>query len=275
MHAASKAILNWRTEPVPPARSALATLAALTCWLALAGTAGAAPRITPSGPGVPENLLRIEVQLDAPLAAPLDMRRVVLRDSAGAVRSDALLDLALPSQDGMSVSLLLHPGRIKSGVGPNLALGPALHPGETVTLTISDPQLGAPLHTSWSVEAAVRDAIEPRRWTVHPVTVGGRTALRIDFPGALDGLAAGLIAVQAPDGRRLAGQAVLAPGERSWRFTPLLPWRAGRYLLRIHPSLEDPQGNRLCSAFEQAEQSKQACQQEGRLEFDPSPSSVR
>jgi len=47
----------------------------------------------------------------------------------------------------------------------------------------------------------------------------------------------------------------------------LAPWPvvAGAYLLRIHPGLEDPQGNRLCSAFEQAGQSAQLCQDEGRI----------
>ena len=79
--------------------------------------------------------------------------------------------------------------------------------------------------------------------------------------------AASLIALQGPDGQRLAGAARLSPGEREWRFTPALAWRPGKYLLRVHPALEDPQGNRLCSAFEQAEQSAQQCGEEGRREF--------
>jgi hypothetical protein len=87
------------------------------------------------------------------------------------------------------------------------------------------------------------------------------------MPAALDGAGAGLIAVAGPDGQRLAGKAVLADGETEWRFTPSSRWRAGNYLLRIHPSLEDPQGNRICSAFEQAAQSREACRDEGTQAF--------
>jgi hypothetical protein len=77
-----------------------------------------------------------------------------------------------------------------------------------------------------------------------------------------------MIAVAAGDGRRLAGQSALANGESQWRFVPTLPWRAGTYELRVHPDLEDPQGNRQCSAFEQQGQSKEPCHDEGRLPFN-------
>jgi hypothetical protein len=235
--------------------------------LALPLLALAAPAITPSGPAVPQNLLRIELHLSEPLAAPLDMRRVVLLDAAGAIIDGAFLDVPLADPDGRGVAILLHPGRIKTGVGPNVALGPALRPGETVTLRIDDPQLGPPLEQRWLVEPALRQAIDPWQWTVRPVRRGSRTPLAVAFPSALDGDAADLIGVQAPDGRRLAGKAALSTGEREWRFTPAAPWQPGRYVLRIHSRLEDPQGNRLCSAFEQASQSSQSCTDDGRLEF--------
>lgn len=227
----------------------------------------AAPAITPSGPSVPQNLLRIELHLNEPLTAPLDMRRVVLLDAAGAVIDGAFLDVPLADPDGKGVAILLHPGRIKTGVGPNVALGPALRPGEAVTLRIDDPQLGPPLEKRWLVEPALRQVIDPRQWTVRPARVGSRAPLAVAFPSALDGDAAELIAVQATGGRRLAGKAALSERERAWRFTPAAPWRPGKYLLRIHSRLEDPQGNRLCSAFEQASQSLQSCREDGQLEF--------
>lgn len=256
MRAAWKAILNWRA-------SAGATLLALL----MPGLASAAALVTPSGPAVPANLLRIELHLDAPLSAPLDMRRVTLLDADGAVIEHAFLDLPLASADGMAVTLLLDPGRIKSGVGPNLALGPPLRVGQGVRLRIDDPQLGHIVEKSWQVAAPLRLRIDPQDWVVHAVKRGSRQALRIAFPSALDGDAAPLLALQGPDGLRLAGVAELAPGEREWRFTPAQPWRPGNYLLRAHPRLEDPQGNRLCSAFEQPGQSAQQCGDEGRRAF--------
>jgi hypothetical protein len=117
------------------------------------------------------------------------------------------------------------------------------------------------------VVAPLRQPIDPRQWTVHPARGGWREPLRVVLPAALDGEAAAVIAVQGPDGKRVDGVATLAAGEREWRFTPTRRWRPGAHLLRIHPRLEDPQGNRLCSAFEQAEQSARPCDEEGRLAF--------
>ena len=248
-----KAILSWR------ARALLAAL--------LSPAAFASPHVTPSGAEVPENLLRIVLHLDAPLSAPLDMHHVLLLDSSGATIPDAFLDLPLPGRGGRELTLLLHPGRIKSGVGPNVALGPALRAGQGVLLRIDDPQLGRPLEKRWQVQPALRQRIAPEAWTWHAVLRGGRTTLRIAFPQALDSGAAPMLALQGPDGRRVEGAARLASGERGWQFTPARPWRQGKYLLRVHPALEDPQGNRLCSAFEQAGQSAQQCGEEGRREF--------
>ena len=246
-----KAIPIWRA-------SALALVAA---------AAPAATLVTPSGPAVPENLLRIGLHLDRLLSAPLDMRQVVLLDSEGGPITDAFLDLPLAGRDGRSVTLLLDPGRIKTGVGPNLAHGLALQAGQTVLLRITDPRLGRPVEKRWLIEPAVRQAILPQQWRLTVPARGSRQPLRVDFPTALDGDAAPLLALQGPDGRRVAGKVELADGERQWRFTPAQAWRAGGYLLRVHPRLEDPQGNRLCSAFEQAQQSAQQCDEEGRRAF--------
>ncbi|MFC3106383.1 hypothetical protein ACFQAT_26665 [Undibacterium arcticum] len=236
--------------------------------LAVVSPAGhAAPQVTPSGDGVPENLLRIELQLDTPLASPLDMHHVVLLDEAGAPIDDAFLDVPLHSRDGMRVSILMHPGRIKTGVGPNIALGMALHSGETVVLAIDDPQFPEPIRKTWVVGPALRQRIDLQRWAIRVPAAASREPLRIDFPAALDSSAAQMIAVAASDGRRLAGQVTLAKGETQWRFIPSLQWRAGTYELRVHPSLEDPQGNRLCSAFEQPGQSIKSCRDGGRITF--------
>ncbi|MFZ6756185.1 hypothetical protein ACO0K9_03120 [Undibacterium sp. Ji50W] len=253
MRAPSRAILNWLAS---------AALLAVAPGLALAGAG-----LTPSGPTVAENLLRIELHLDGPLAAPLDMAHVALFDSTGTPIRDAFLDLPLPDQSGRNVTLLLHPGRIKRGVGPNLALGPALRSGQSVTLRIDDPQLDRPLEQRWLVTAPLRQRIDPQQWAVQTVQRGSLQPLRVIVPAALDGAAAAQIAVQDPEGRRMSGTATLTAGEREWRFTPARIWRPGTYLLRIHPQLEDPQGNRLCSAFEQAERSAQLCKDEGQVAF--------
>ncbi len=244
-------------------------LAALPLALA-AGAPLASGAVTPSGPSVPENLLRIEVLLDRPLGAPLDMRFVHLYGATGKRIDDALLDLALPDQDGRRFAVLMHPGRVKSGVGPNLALGPALREGDSVTLVVDDPRQGRTITKRWRVGAALRDALAPARWQLD-APAAGRQALSVTFPSAINASAASLIAVAGADGRRLAGKAWLDAGETVWRFVPSSNWRPGAYQLRVHPSLEDPAGNRLCSAFEQPNQRARQCDSEARVAFRVEP----
>ncbi len=98
---------------------------------AVAPVALAAASVSPAGDSVPANLLRIELRLDAPLNGPLDMRHVRLFDQHGAEIPAPFLDLALPSLDGRTITVLLHPGRIKTDVRPNVDLGRHCMPAST------------------------------------------------------------------------------------------------------------------------------------------------
>jgi hypothetical protein len=231
--------------------------------LALASAAGA---ITPSGPEVPANLLRIEVHFDRPLPA-LPVQAIVLRDSAGKPIADALLDIALPDKDERNLVVLMQPGRIKHGVGPNLAIGPALHEGDRISIEVRDPRLARPLLRSWRVGAAVERPLAPVAWKLHAPAAHSRAPLVLDLPSAINASAAPLIAVAGADGGRIAGKAVLGPGETEWRFVPVRPWRPGGYQVRVHPALEDPAGNRVCAAFEARRQSERRCEEGASVAF--------
>ena len=224
---------------------------ALVVALAVARAAAASsPDVTPSGDSVPENLLRIELHFARPLAHALAMERVRLVDARGATIPGALLDLALPGDDGRSVTLLLHPGRVKTGVGANVALGRALHAGEDVTLVVDDPQLPRVLRKRWHVTAGVEAGVFDGGWRLDAPRAGSRAPVRVTLATAVTASGASLIAVRDPRGRRLAGVASLRDGETTWEFRPATAWRAGRYAVVVHPRLEDVAGNRPCAPFE-------------------------
>jgi hypothetical protein len=223
--------------------------------------------VSPSGGQVPENLLRIELSLARPLSAPLDMRHVALFDGAGKRIDGAFLDLALPDRSGRNFAILMHPGRIKRGVGPNLALGAALHEGEVVKLVIDDPRLAKRITKTWKVVAAHRAAVAPGLWKLAAPAANGRQPLAVTFAAPLNASAARLIAVATSGGQRLPGRVQLGAGETEWRFVPSTRWRSGEYELRVHPSVEDPAGNRLCAAFEERRQSERRCDAEETLRF--------
>jgi hypothetical protein len=227
---------------------------------AAAAHAGASAAVTPSGDTVPENLLRIELHLRRPLRQPLAMDRVRLVDERGATIAGAFLDLPLPGDGGRTITLLLHPGRVKSGVGANLALGRALRAGHAVELVVDDPQLPAPIHKRWRVAPQREQGLLADDWELSLPAAGSRAALRVRLDAALTASGANLIAVRGPDGERIAGAAALRDGETVWEFRPAGPWRAGHHALVVHPALEDVAGNRPCTPFEAAGLSALPCE---------------
>jgi hypothetical protein len=220
---------------------------------AAAAVSLAAPSVSPAGDSVPANLLRIELRLDAPLNGPLDMRHVRLFDQNGAEIPAPFLDLALPSLDGRTITVLLHPGRIKTDVRPNVDRGPALRAGQHVALLIDDPQLPAPMRKAWSVTADQRSRIDPDAWLITPPAAGTRAPLRVAALGLLQSSAQHWIGVADTQGRKLAGKARLSEDGTTWQFNPTRAWRAGQHRLQVHPALEDAAGNRVCAAFEQGQ----------------------
>lgn len=230
--------------------------------LVVACSAAAAAGVSPAGDAVPANLLRIELDLDEPPAVPQGPLRARLMRGDAEVDS-ALLDLPLPSRDGRKLTLLLHPGRIKTGVGPNLRVGPALQAGTVVTLIVDEPAL----RKTWRVEAAARNPLVITDWPLSLPGAGTRAALSLQPAAVLNGSAAELVAVADAAGRRVPGRAVLSSDGARWQFRPAHPWRAGRYTLRVHPALEDAAGNRQCAPFEAPALSAVDCSAEGRRPF--------
>lgn len=206
---------------------------------------GEAPRVYPSGDEVPENLLRLSLSFAAP-AAPGVLERLGLHATDGTRIAQPFLEQELWSPDARTLTLLLHPGRVKSGLRAHDDAGRALHSGDHVTLLLD----GEPLKT-WRVGPARTAAPDPRRWSVHAPRTGSRDAVIVTLDAPIDAQAVGYIAVVSAHGEKVRGRATLASGEGVWRLTPEAVWRAGQYRLLLHPRLEDPQGNALGNRFEQ------------------------
>jgi hypothetical protein len=240
---------------------------ALLLPLALAGAAAAAAAtITPSGYEVPANLLRIEVHFERPMPG-IAPQAITLRDGAGKPIAGALLDIVLPDADERTLIVLMQPGRVKHGLGPNLAAGPVLHEGEQISVEVADSRLPHPLIRHWRVGAAVERQLAPAAWRVLAPAPRSKAPLVLVMPSAVNAGAAALIAVADENGRRVAGSARMGAGETEWRFQPAAPWQPGSYQVRVHPELEDPAGNRLCAAFEARLQSRRACDQGATVGF--------
>lgn len=236
---------------------------ALMALTALAGAplawAGSV-QIHPAGPTVPENLLRFELRFDQPQRLPFDVERLKLLDGDGLEIQHALLDVALPDAAGRRITVLLDPGRVKTGVGPNLEAGRALKEGSTISLRVSGSGPGAaPVVKTWRVLAAVSRPLQPELWQLSSPRPGTRDELSVDMRAPISSVGERLIAVLDGHGRRVDGTVALGRDDATWRFKPARPWATGRHRLVAHPGLEDPAGNRYCAAFEAPIRSAATC----------------
>ena len=200
--------------------------------------------VQPSGPEVPANLLRISIRFAAQVEGPLLPRLSLLRADGSRVEAP-FLEQELWSPSGKILTVLLHPGRVKTGLKAHDKGGPILSAGDDVALALD----GAPIKR-WRVAPA--DEIGPMAsaWKVSAVRVESKQPLVVALDGPIEGRGADHLAIADVRDRRVAGRARLTNGESTWTFTPSAPWRSGAYKLVVCGTLEDPAGNRLGSRFE-------------------------
>jgi len=200
--------------------------------------------VQPSGAEVPANLLRLSFRFERPVEGPV-LARLGLLGPDGTQIPAPFLEQELWSPDGKALTVLMHPGRVKSGLIAHDELGPVLSAGEDVTLVLD----GHPIKR-WHVGQADTSGPDATAWALSAVRAGSRQPLVVTLDGPIDGRDADYLAVADPQGRRMAGQARLVDGERAWTFVPSKPWSAGTYKLVARGTLEDACGNRLGSRFE-------------------------
>jgi hypothetical protein len=228
-------------------------LCRLVCATALSVALGGAyagqpaPRVVlvqPSGPEVPANLLRISISFASQVEGPL-LPRLALLHADGTRLQEPFLEQELWSPSGKILTVLLHPGRVKTGLKAHDEKGPILSAGDQVALALD----GVPIKR-WRVGPA--DEIGPMasEWKVSAVRVESKQPLVVALDGPIDGRDADYLAIADVRDRRVAGRAQLTNGESTWTFTPSAPWRRGAYKLVVRGTLEDPAGNRLGSHFE-------------------------
>src|SRR5262249_36269604 len=147
------------------------------------------------------------------------------------------LEQELWSADGKVLTLLMHPGRVKTGLKARAELGPILSVGDDVSLALD----GVPIK-QWHVGTTDEAGPVTSAWKLSAVDAGSRQPLVVTLDGPIDGQDTNYLAVADVRGHRVAGRARFTIGESSWTFTPDLPWRAGAYKLVVRGTLEDSAG---------------------------------
>lgn len=218
--------------------------------------------LSPDGDEIPANLLRLYVHFSAPMSVRDVATSVQLLDGSSRPIPDAFVAVpeGLWDPERRRLTLLVHPGRIKRGVGPGEAIGPVLREGERVRLVVATTARdadGRPLAAEYRRELRVgpprRAPLDPAAWRV-VAPADGAAPLVVASPVPLDrALAERQVAVVDAQGAPVAGVVELQPGDRQLVFRAATPWRDGaRYRLVAGAALEDPCGNRIGRAFDRS-----------------------
>lgn len=217
-------------------------------------------KVYPSSNRLPENTLRIYVQFSGPVTRGDVYKYFTLTrdDGKEVLRPFVELDEALWAEDGLRLTLLFDPGRVKRGLSPREEHGPILEEGRRYTLRI-DPSWkdteGRPLldtfTKTFSVTAPDDEPIWPQDWKLVAPRAGSDAPLLVRLAKPLDHAILGrLLWVTDAKGSRVEGTLTVGGGERVVSFAPARPWVRGDYKLVINDELEDVCGNRVGEPFE-------------------------
>jgi hypothetical protein len=216
--------------------------------------------IFPSSDCLPENLLRFYVCFSNPMQRGRVGTEVSLLGPDGEPAPDVLYraPVELWDRSMRHLTILLDPGRLKRGVGPNRELGPPLKTGQVYTVAVgagmtdsSGSQLLQTVYKRFRVTDPVREPIAVEKWKLVPPVTNSRQPLVLMFPRPLDwALLWHTITIASTCEQSIGGQVEIDRCERRWRFTPASPWAAGSYRIRVASSLEDVCGNSVIAAFD-------------------------
>lgn len=218
-------------------------------------------RVSPRATVLPANLLRLYLHFSGPMARDGAAGHVRLLDANGQTVEDVFLplDADLWNDDRTRYTLLLDPGRVKTGIAPNDAMGRALIAGRRYTLEVdarwrdaAGRPLAEPFRHPFTAGPAIEAALDPARWRIASPRAGTRDALEVTAPQLLDeALAARTLGVLSATGA-VAGEPSLDETGTRWRFVPDRTWTRGAHQIVVLGILEDPAGNRIGRPFELA-----------------------
>ncbi len=216
--------------------------------------------IFPSADELPENLLRFYVRFSQPMRRGLAEAEVSLLGPDDQPVADALYraPVELWDKNMRCLTVLLDPGRLKRGVGPNRTLGPPLRAGQSYTLLVgagmtaaSGRRLTGAVRKRFSVMEPVRERISRAGWSVQPPAAGCREPLRLRFSRSLDwALMCRALIVTTEDGTFVSGHTGVSDLEMEIVFTPAAPWTMRAYKVSVSTELEDICGNDLAGSFD-------------------------
>ena len=216
--------------------------------------------IYPSGNKLPANLIRFYLHFSVPMRRDDPYSKVFIIDSDNNTVENAIYpaDPALWSKDGMRLTVLLDPGRIKQGLAAHEHWGLALNEGDHYRLMIhhdlqsrTGTSISKDILFPFSVVKEDKDSPQLSAWTIHSPLSGKLDPLMVEFDEPLDRAQCfRWIKVVNERGKTIDGSFDMNGHESKGLFIPRLPWQTGKYMLKVYNLLEDLAGNSIRKPFE-------------------------
>ncbi|MEM1414198.1 MAG: hypothetical protein AAGH15_04830 [Myxococcota bacterium] len=225
---------------------------------------GPAPQVLavhPRSALLPENVLRFYVTFSEPMADALTQDPIRLRRVSGEDLSGVFFrpSEALWSADRRRLTLLVDPGRVKTGLRAHRTLGRAFVAGERYRLevragwpSLAGATLEAPFVHHFRAAPEDRTRVDPERWCLRTTEGPTGPQLRVHFREPVDHGSVGRL-LQLAHGRRIApGTWTLEAGDARATWVPsealAAPLREHRLL--VDARFEDVAGNDIRAAFD-------------------------
>jgi len=217
-------------------------------------------QIYPTASKLPENLLRFYIVFSEPMEEDSFLDHLSFYDEFG----NSLRGVFLPSsfeywnKERTKITLILDPGRVKTGLAAHNQYGRAIVAGRKYLLkihtscrSIQGQFLRESYTKEFRVTQEVRLPVDPNQWKVILPEIGTRQPLLIDFGRPLDHInAQTFITVIDPKGNPIEGHISLKANESFWALHPKSHWERENFTIWIDKTLEDICGNNLYSAFD-------------------------
>lgn len=232
--------------------------------------------VYPTTNTVPENILRFYITFSQPMRQGNSLEHIHLYNDDNKAVNNVFLDnyYEIWNNDFTKITLILDPGRIKTGLIANETMGRGLRKGGKYTLvidslwqTIEGSHLDKSYTKSFTVQAEDRDTLSVNNWKIKSPKSEGLDPLIITFPKPIDHINANnYITVTNDKEKLIQGQIQLKEQETQWFFIPNKKWKRGTYFIRINSRIEDLAGNNLNGSFDHLSGSLKN-KQEGKTEI--------
>lgn len=215
--------------------------------------------VYPDADMISANILMFHAVFNTPMSEnPLAFRQVKLFDENGAEKQMVWREKSNWADSGRHLVLMIHPGRVKRGIGYFEGEGELFKPGKKYTLVITTEitdQDGRSLVKEYTktFTATQPDRVMPefKQNKFTAPAPGTLSPLELTFSEGMDyGSMAIGIKVTDSAGKKVNGTVIPITGEK-WRFLPKEPWQKSTYTVELNDFITDITGNHLVRRFEE------------------------